>query len=305
MTAASPPALDRAPVSLHGRRYLELKDPCPVFDGRQWHLFGTGVTAPHAFEVFHATADRLDEPWQLRPPVALEGLLGSCVAAPGAVSDGEDLHLFLQTEYCFLGGRVEHLVSRDGGLTFRHARTALRSLSGTDEAGIYDPHPAVVGSAKLLVYCAFSVVGQPEVHLARSASGTWDGPWERLGPVLRHEDVWCHNQRGSAGYEWGIEGAQLVELPDGRVLLNGVCFLPDEPPGTRQRVFFAVADSPTGPYEILGPVLHPERPGENGHASVVVEDDHLVVLYQQRDLTDPLWRLGLTRVPLPPMNCPR
>lgn len=34
-------------------------------------------------------------------------------------------------------------------------------------------------------------------------------------------------------YEWGIEGAQLVELPDGRVLLNATCFLPEGRRGNR------------------------------------------------------------------------
>ncbi len=225
MTTATTPALQRVPLRLTGRRYLETKDPCPVFDGRRWHLFGTGVTKPHTFEVLHATADTLDGPWVLGPAVGIDGLTGGCVAAPGAVADGPTLHLFLQTEYCVLDGRVEHLVSHDGGSTFTHVRSALTSLPGTAESGIYDPHPAVVHGEKYLVYSAFHTIREPDVHLARSASGTWDGPWERLGPILRHEQVDFHNQRGTPGYEWGLEGAQLVELSDGRVLLNAVGFL--------------------------------------------------------------------------------
>jgi hypothetical protein len=302
VTGPALPAFERAPFRLTGRAYLETKDPCPVFDGRRWHLFGTGVTKPDTFEVLHATADALDGPWEVGAPVPVDGLTGGCVAAPGAVADGADLHLFLQTEYCVLDGRVEHLVSRDGGETFTHARTALGSLAGTAEAGVYDPHPSLVHGQKLLVYSAFEAPGQPDVHLARSESGSWDGPWERLGPILCHEHVPFHNQRGIDGYEWGIEGAQLVELPDGRVLLNAVCFLTGHPAGTRQRVFFAVGDTATGPFEVLGPVLTPaggDGSGENGHASAVIDGQELVLLFQERTLSDPLWRIALARAPLP------
>lgn len=301
MTTLRHPVLRREHLALNGLDYLEVKDPCPVFDGSRWHLFGTAVTAPHAFEVLHAVADRLEGPWEVSDPVDIVGLAGSCVAAPGAVADRDELHLFLQTEYCILGGRVEHLVSRDAGTTFVSVGTALESLPGTGEAGIYDPHPALIGGQRYLVYSAFSVVGQPDVHLARSTTESWDGPWDRLGPVLQHADVLVHNQLGSEGYEWGLEGPQLVELPDGRVLLNAVCFLSGLPAGARQRVFFAMADTPLGPFDVLGPVLVPpegDRLGENGHASAVVAEDELVLLFQERSHTDPLWRLALARTPL-------
>ena len=295
-------ALRRVPLRLTGRRYLETKDPCPVFDGRRWHLFGTGVTRPHTFEVLHATADTLGGPWVLGPAVDIDGLSGGCVAAPGAVADGPTLHLFLQTEYCVPDGRVEHLVSHDSGQTFTHAGSALTSIPGTAESGIYDPHPAVVHGAKYLVYSAFDTIGQPDVHLARSSSGTWDGPWDRLGPVLRHEEVAFHNQRGIPGYEWGLEGAQIVELPDGRVLLNAVGFLSGHRPGTRQRVFFALGRGAAGPFEVLGPLLAPaggEGTGENGHASVVLDGEELVLFFQERSLEDPLWHMAVARGPLP------
>lgn len=291
-----PAAIPNVPLGLDSPSpYRELKDPCPAHDGLRWHLFGTGVR-DDGFDVFHATSRDLFGPWTIEQPVDVSTLAGSCLAAPGVVADGEVLHMFLQTTYNELGGRIEHLVSTDGGRSFGHARTALTSLPGTDEAGMYDPHPAQVAGEKYLVYSAFSVVGQPDLHLARSASGTWDGPWERLGAVLRHEDVWCHNQRGCDSYEWGLEAGQLLELPDGRVLLNAVCFLPGQPEGARQRVFVALANDVTGPYEVLGPVLTPaagQGAGENGHACFVLDQDELVLLFQERSVDDPHWRLGL------------
>ena len=99
------------------------------------------------------------------------------------------------------------------------------------------------------------------------------GPWERLGKILDHSEVPHHNPREHPDYERGIEGAQLVELPTGRVLLNATCFLPDGPRGTRQRVFFAIADQVEGPNQTLGPVLDPGEPGENGHSTVMVKDN--------------------------------
>ena len=282
----------RSPLELPVSPYVELKDPCAEHDGERWHLFGTGVL-PDRFEVFHATATDLDGPWAWEDPVDVSTLHGTCLAAPGVVFDGGRWHLFLQTTYNELGGVVEHLVSDDRGRTFDHARTALTSLPGTDEAGIYDPHPCVVRGEKVLVYSAFSVVGQPDVHVARSTSGSWDGPWERLGPVLRHEDVWCHNQRGSHAYEWGLEGAQVVELPDGRLLMDAVCFLPGGPQGCRQRVFLATADEVEGPWEVLGPALAPHGSGgENGHGCLVQVDGGLVLLHQERTTSDPSWGLA-------------
>ncbi|HUR13316.1 MAG TPA: hypothetical protein VM097_02355 [Mycobacteriales bacterium] len=278
--------------------YLELKDPCVAHDGERWHLFGTGV-ARRRFEVFHATSLRLAGPWSWELPVDVSALRGSCVAAPGVVHDEGRWHLFLQTTFNELGGVLEHLVSDDGAVTFAHARTALTSLPGTDEAGLYDPHPCVIDGEKLLVYSAFSIIGQPDVHAVRSLSGSWDGPWERLGAVLRHEDVHCHNQRGAPGYEWGLEAAQVLELEDGRCVMNAVCFLPGQAQGARQRVFLAAADSVEGPWEVIGPVVTPAPGGgENGHGCLVEEDGSLFLLHQERSLQEPRWGLSLTELDL-------
>jgi len=283
-------------------RYLEVKDPCPVHDGRQWHLYGSGITGPNRFEILHATGPSLDGPWRLGNPVALAaGLSGGCLAAPGVIVEGSTHHMFLQTEYNVFDGSIEHLVSGDGGETFSHAGTALRSLARTEEAGIYDPHPAEIHGERYLVYSAFSVVGEADLHLAHSRTGDWHGPWGRLGPILRHEDVEFHNQRGDDGYEWGLEGAQLLELPDGRVLLNAVCFLPEGSPGSRQRVFFGIAPDIRGPYALRGPLIPPgggEGSGENGHASAVIAGSSVVLFFQERDAGGGVWRYALTRIPL-------
>jgi hypothetical protein len=253
------------------------------------------------WKIFHATAPALEGPWTQEPLID-PGLDGSGVAAPGVVFEDGVFHMFIQTEFMKSGGTCEHLVSNDG-FTWVALGTALHSVPDTEEDGIYDPHPAAIGGDKYLVYSGmakFARVPQPDVYLARSRSGSWFGPWERLGKILDHDDVPHHNPRGHADYEWGIEGPQLVELPDGRVMLNATCFLPDGPRGTRQRVFFAIADDVRGPYRTVGPVLEPTERGENGHSTVLVSGEEITLFYQSRVAgTNHRWRYGIARGRLP------
>ena len=299
MTPAVEPA--PLPVTYHGllytpRRYPDVKDPSPVFDGTRWHLFGTGCGLPGGAEILHATAPALRGPWREEPPPVLFGVDHIRVAcAPGVVVEGPRLHLFLQEEFDVLGGRIEHLVSDDGGITFLRHRTALRSDARRGEAGVYDADAAEIGDGRYLTYAAMSVVGQPDLYLARSRNGSWDGPWTRLGCILDHARVPCHNQRGTADYEWGLEGPQLLQLPGGGILLTAVCFLPDRPVGHRQRLLLAVAEEVTGPYVVLGAAVEPSGPqqcGENGHGTAVLGRDGLIHLVYQERAGDGLpWRI--------------
>lgn len=281
-------------------KYGGLKDPCVVrFQGR-WHLFATGCKERWTYDVVHAVAPRPTGPWTMLPPSHVVGAEGPSLCAPGVVAEGDLLHMFVQESYNTLGGAIRHLVSADGGDTFHAAGTALTSVPGGSEAGIYDAHPCTVGDDKLLVYAGMANVGEPDLHLARSTTGSWDGPWERLGVVLGHDDVDCHNPRGCPSYEWGLEGGQLTELPDGRTLLSAVCFLPGGGHGSRQRVFLAVAERPEGPYDVLGPALDPVRysvGGENGHGCTVVDRGRVYLFFQHRDGDGPPWSLLVTSVP--------
>ncbi len=297
---ATPPVV-ALPVTYHGplyqpRRYPDVKDPSPVFDGTAWHLFGTGCGLPTGPEILHATAPALHGPWTELPPAVLHGVDEIRYAcAPGSIAEGPRLHLFLQHEFDVLGGHIEHLVSDDGGANFVRAGTALLSDAATGEAGVYDPDVAEISGERYLSYAAMSVVGQPDLYLARSKTGSWNGPWERLGCILDHDRVPCHNQVGTADYEWGLEGPQLLELPGGAVLLTAVCFLPDRPSGERQRLLVAVAEAAEGPYCVLGAAVHPSGPGrsgENGHGTAVLGDDGLVhFMYQERAGDGLPWRI--------------
>lgn len=307
MTSAIPVSLSLSYALLNAQKrqgplidlpeLADTKDPCPVFDGTQWHIFATGWSVEAGTHVvFHMTSKDLYGPWQVEKPTTLEGVSSHQLAAPGVVWDEEAgcFHMFIQTLFNQPNGVIEHLTSPDGK-HFIYRDTILKSIPGSAESGIYDPHPALIHGQKYITYSAFSGVGQPEIYLAKSTNNTWYGPWERLGCIVQHSDLDHHNQPGHPDYEWGLEGSQLIELPDGKVLLNAVCFLPEGTPGTRQRVFFAVAESPAGPYYSLGPVLMPGvaawESAENGHAAAVLYNNALHLFYQARSVDTP-WRFG-------------
>lgn len=297
-------------------RFKDVKDPCICFDGKTWHIYGSGGDVRREeWEILHATAPSIEGPWTEREPAVLRGVIGPHVAAPSVVYDFEDklFHMAVQKDFMDVGGDIAYLVSADG-----HIFTKMRTLvvpRGASEAGLYDPHFSIIHGQKYLAYSGIPAAlarmegpfrPQPDVYLAKSMSDRWAGYWKRVKAILKHEDIaWHHNRREHPDYEWGIEGPQLIELPDGSVLLNATCFIEEGRFGTRQRVFFAIADKPEGPYTSLGPVLSPIieqaalwENGENGHASVIMHNDKLYLFYQARsqehpDARENNWRYGI------------
>jgi hypothetical protein len=299
-------------------RFKDVKDPCIAFDGTTWHIYGSGGdTFPEEWEILHATAPSIEGPWTEHDAAVLRGVEGPHVAAPTVVYDPDDklFHMAVQKDFMDVGGGIAYLVSADGH-TFTRMRT-LVNPNKNNEAGLYDPHFAIINGKKYLAYSGVPVkmthesrsyaVPQPDAYLARSQSDRWSGDWKRVKAILRHEDIaWHHNHREHPDYEWGIEGPQLLELPGGQVLLNATCFIEEGRRGTRQRVFFAVADDVKGPYVTIGPVLpttHANLPGwengENGHASAIIHNGELYLFYQARSqaVIEPKeanpWRYGI------------
>jgi hypothetical protein len=286
--------------------YSELKDPCVVFDGELWHVYGSGIPRTGGrLRVIHLSAHDPFGVWTECADVILEGVDKPNAVAPGVVFDPTDrkFHMAIQEDFTTIGGSIEYLVSADG-THFVKVGTLLSPVPDAGEAGLYDPHLSEIGGEKYLVYAGMSgriphgrpFIPQPDIFLAKSTTGLWAGPYERIGKILDHDDIhWHHNRLDHHDYEWGIEGPQLLGLPDGRVLLNATCFLEKGERGTRQRVFFALAPGPQGPYESIGPVLidehiSPASPfapgeweaGENGHASAILHQDEILLFYQAR-----------------------
>ncbi len=311
------------PLWEESKHYRDLKDPCPVADERQWHIYGSGGDVRvERWQILHATAASINTEWTEQEPTVLDGLKGEHVAAPGVVYDAEQgcHHMFVQTEFLADNGTVEHLISDNQGKVFTRTDTALHSVAGSHEAALYDPHPAIINGQRYLTYSGSPFIGHamasslgigqwvgtPDLYLAKSVTNTWDGPWERQGLILAHHEVPHHNQIGSGAYEWGLEGSQLVQLEEGLILMNAVCFLPGREFGRRQRIFFAFSTEPTGPYRTVGPILEPGSEtgsgrwssGENGHAAAVIDGSTLALFYQARAVGLQPWRYGIARYDL-------
>ncbi|MDB4991916.1 MAG: hypothetical protein JWL75_161 [Parcubacteria group bacterium] len=296
--------------------FKDVKDPCITFDGTIWHIYGSGGnTVNEEWEILHATAPSIEGPWTELGAVTLRGVDGIHIAAPSVVYDSEDelFHMVVQKDFIDVGGGLAYLVSSNGH-TFTKMRTLMRPTNEI-EAGLYDPQFCIIDNKKYLVYSGIPeirpsavrsyTVLQPDVYLAKSTTDYWSGHWKRMKAILRHEDIaWHHNDREHPDYEWGIEGPELQQLPGGLLFLNATSFITEGRRGTRQRVFFALADDIKGPYVSLGPVLSTENVeewenGENGHASSWIVGEELYLFYQARSqvVIDPKeannWRYGI------------
>jgi hypothetical protein len=303
--------------------FKDTKDPSICFDGTTWHIFGSGGnTYSEEWQLLHATAPTIEGPWEEHPPLVLIGLTGLHVAAPSVIFDERDrlFHMAVQEDFMSAGGGIEYLVSSDGNTFSRMGK--ILAHEGISESGLYDPQFSCIGDEKYLVYSGIPAASrhtyhtlQPDVYLAKSTTGLWSGPWERLGKILDHDDIdWHHNRREHPDYEWGIEGPQVIALPNGKFLLNASCFIEEGRRGTRQRVFFALADTILGPYKSLGPVLSSRdqewESGENGHATVTIWNNMLYIFFQARSqkVEDPKeandWRYGIATFSLQDLYLP-
>jgi hypothetical protein len=303
--------LKRVPHIYEPTLYRDTKDPTVLLDPNTniWHLYGSGgQSTSEEWKILHAVSVNGQDDWKELEPVTLIGLAATPhTCAPGMYADKDGFHMFVQTEFMGPKGNIYYLNSKDGS-NFYFQSLAIPAMPGTIEESMYDSHPAILKNKKgedeyFITYSAGPNSGygnavHGDICLAKSKTNSWNGPWERLGSILSHEKVNHHNQHNHPDYEWGLEGAQLIQLDDGKILLNAVCFLPDGARGTRQRVFFAFADNVKGPYISIGPVLKPIedewQSGENGHASGFVRDSKLYLYYQSRPVsTDSKWRYGV------------
>lgn len=292
------------------------KDAVRVFYQGRWHIYGTGHEMkdpsnpppghrPHRGSIlFHLIGDRLDGPYtELHPPVLLGNFPPGIYEAPSLVAEGDTLHLFAQTTYYQLGRTIEHFVSTDGQ-RFTWKDTALRSVPGGQLAGIYDVDVAVLRyrgrDRATILYSGFSRPGSrddrpdPVLFLGCSTNGL-DGPWQHgERPILTDADVPWHNSHDPANplYEWGLEGAQLLPLPDGGYLLLSVAF--EKRPGRAympaQRLLFARYDDDMRLVDVSDPIL-PLVGGwdEYGHGSMMFDPEdprQLRLLFQARPRND-------------------
>lgn len=304
--------LEQGPIA-HPEKTATQKDSVRVFFAGRWHIYGTGHEMkdvnnpppghrPHRGSIlFHLVSPAETGPWvEEDPPVLFGRFPPGIYEAPAVVAEGDVLHLYAQTTYYRLGGSIEHFVSRDGH-NFAWVGTALQSIKGGAQAGVYDADVCELPDAEgrgrpAMVYSAFRREGSrddrpdPQIFVAVSEGG-WEGPFINGDrPILRDTDVSWHNSHdaGNPYYEWGLEGAQLLPLPDGHILLLSVGF--EKRPGrdymAAQRLFFALYDRRLRLLEVSRPIL-PLHPGwdEYGHGHMMIDVNNprlLRLLYQAR-----------------------
>ncbi len=297
------------PQILKTDKYWDQKDPSPVAIPDKnnnkivYHIYGTkGDDRTRQWEILHAISNSPGGPWTEVSTIDAV-IKGKGVAAPGVIYEDERVHMFLQTEFLSLDGTIEYLTSDDGGYSFYHQGTVIRSKKGTDQAGVYDPQPLIVqtpGKTKrYIVYTGMPKVSHGDVFLASSSAG-WHGPYETK-KIISHEEINHHNQHNDLDYEWGLEGGNILLLPNGKFLFVGVSFLPTGERGTRQRVFTAIASKIEGPYKTLGPLIKPKKPGENGHPGIIIEDKTIRLFYQEREVGGP-WRIKERNIDMNEIN---
>src|SRR5687768_6628388 len=131
----------------------DTKDPCPVFDGKLWHIYGSAGASTHeVWNILHSTSQSLEGPWIEQKPAQI-ALKGAHVAAPGVIFDEKEgvFHMFIQTDFMALDTTVEHLISSDG-VTFNNLGSVIYSIPESPEAGVYDPHPALIHDERYITY---------------------------------------------------------------------------------------------------------------------------------------------------------
>lgn len=278
---------------------LEIKDPSILQapDGSYVMFASSGFSDAGDWVIGRYRAAHPGGPWEELPPAVVTGVTGPEVCAPAVViseKDGKPFwEMYVQTTCFSADGVIAYASSADG----RHFTAGPPAMRRQDvPAG---PHPVIslydVAVSEItrdgkkfdcMVFSAYRDIGSGDVYMALREKGA--AVWGKPVLALAQEDVPFHNRPGSANFEWGLEGAKIVELAPDAYLMIGVCFLDKDKSarGTRQRVFFAASATPEGPFTPLrtpiDPTAYPEGTGENGHPDTVDLGDRLGILYQER-----------------------
>ncbi|HLL60663.1 MAG TPA: hypothetical protein VK338_03015 [Candidatus Nitrosocosmicus sp.] len=308
-------SIDRQQLNLHDidPKYIHLKDGITVFDGEKWHLYVTADKLKEGgdYEIIHfISPDKtLSTDWVYTGKIDFDEE-PSRISAPGVVYDPDTklytmfVHTNFRAEYGVVGTEHIDMFQSYDGVTFLSQEQILQAEIEHGEISIYDPHPFEYEGNKYIIYTAVREHRKHAFCLARSTDKTWQGTWEKLGPVLEEHEV--PFQDLTENKETSIEGPQII-IVDNIPILFGVCFLeegPATPPGKRQRVFIAIGQEDLTHFFPIGPLLSPVNneweSGENGHPAAVLNEDVLSIIYHSRakdpKVFDPPWRLGMGNI---------
>lgn len=315
--------IDRKRIQLirygnHETQYPEIKDPSLVAVGNKWMMYasiGTSVTQKWTIGRFEANS--LEGPWYELPPAIVHGLNGPQICAP-AVTYGEKdgrphWRMYVQTACFEENGVIACIGSQDGmifnGVSATLIRSDMLAPQKQKVVGLYDAGVSDVTwnneTITTMVFSGYRSVGNGDLYLSYKKKDDHDMGWSAPTLIMTQEEVPFHNKPGSEDYEWGLEGAKIVQLSPTCFLMIAVCFapLPKTYIGHRQRVFLSASHSPFGPYSPIGvpfmPMSSSLRFGEQGHPDTVIIDNTLWIVYQERKNQNSPWYLCYAKLSLP------
>jgi len=213
--------------------------------------------------------------------------------------------MYIQTACFEENGVIASATSTDGE-TFSGVSASLITRETVDDAqkkviGVYDAGISEITMDQedylVMLFSGYRRVGCGDIYLSYKKKHAPDNEWTKARNVLSQEDVPFHNHPDYEFFEWGLEGAKLVQLTPQLFLMIGVCFLPMPHgyDGQRQRIFFALSDRIDGPYTPLHiPLYTPAyaaSPAEQGHPELLIHDNSLWIIYQERKGTGMPWYL--------------
>jgi hypothetical protein len=290
-----------------------VKDPCVVRlpSGEYMMYASLPPSSWDGWGVGRFTATHPGGPWTELGPAKIYGIEGAEVCAPSVVveeKDGAPLYkMYVQTTCFSEEGVIALAVSRDGENFYPGNPTVVMSADDVKDAphkvvGLYDVALSDVTrqgkTYECMTFSGYRRLGCGDIFMSMREKNGKDDAWSPPKPVLLQENVPVHNKPGSSDFEWGLEGAKIVQLAEDVYVMVGVCFLSgaDLPRGTRQRVFMAAASAPDGPFHFMKLAIAPafQAGGENGHPDTLdLGNGRLGILYQERrgDAPEDLWHL--------------
>jgi hypothetical protein len=300
----------------HVAKHYEIKDPSvvQVADDKFLMYASIGNSLNQEWLVGRFEADNPRGPWTEIEPVNFVNIKGPQLCAPAVTVDRQSgqqtYHMYIQTA-CFEENGVIMRASSTDGQTFLGDTKPLISKDSVVQGpvpvvGVYDVGVSSIrqGQEELLcmLYSGYRRVGCGDLFMSTKTN---QGEWVGGNCILPQEQVPFHNHPDSEFFEWGLEGAKLVQLADDCFMLIGVCFvpLPHTYAGKRQRVFIAIARSINGPFTPIGTPFEPisvsGKSGENGHPDTLIIGDTMWIFYQERLGTNEPWHLRLTSYKIP------
>lgn len=293
----------------------EIKDPSIVKVKDKWMMYASiGNSLTQQWKVGRFVSNAINGQWIELEPVKIDGLQGPQLCAPAMLyqKDEKQWIMYIQTACFEENGVISKATSKDGNKFTGVASSLLRSdmirNSPHRIVGLYDAGISEVNwmneKLTLMVFSGYRSVGNGDLYLTYKKSSDTDVKWNRPQLLLSQEEVPFHNKPNSKEYEWGLEGAKIIELSKNNYLLIGVCFaaLPLSYIGHRQRVFLASSKSPFGPFKVIGipflPISLESKTGEQGHPDTVIEDNSLWIVYQERKNNKSPWYLNYAKIDL-------